>query len=291
LSGIVQIIRGVVATPQSMVAPSQGKWWNEQEGKWVKTNMEDDVKTYLDNVPEDDSDILGDLENDAEQKASGDGTTKGDVKDMFYYDTLEVAPDAEAGAIRRKYYVLARKYHPDKNKGDQAAAEKFKDIAEAYQVLSDPELRKKYNAEGRDGLSADKTSVADGGMPKIDPSVLFAFLFGSDQFHDYVGRLATATSASIGDSPKVSIPDARKLQKRRTLRLAQKLITKISPWCAAGDATATIEDDWKKEATELSKASYGYQLVSTLGMVRTHNKIGIVVVSCKSFVIRHVYRI
>lgn len=66
-------------------------------------------------------------------------------------------------------------------------------MAEAYQVLSDPELRKQYDKEGRKGLSADKTEVAQD-VPKIDAAILFAFLFGSDKFHDYVGRLATATA-------------------------------------------------------------------------------------------------
>ena len=90
---------------------------------------------------------------------------------------------------------MARKYHPDKvAKDDKEAADKFKDIAEAYQVLSDPELRAKYNKEGKDGLSADRTDVADS-PNQADPAILFAFLFCSDKFGDYVGRLAMATSA------------------------------------------------------------------------------------------------
>jgi curved DNA-binding protein CbpA len=94
----------------------------------------------------------------------------------FLTTVLEVGPKAEPSAIKRSYYVLARKYHPDKvGKEDKEAAEKFKEIAEAYQVLSDPELRAKYDKEGRGGLSADKTSVAED-MPKLDPTILFSFL-------------------------------------------------------------------------------------------------------------------
>ena len=97
-----------------------------------------------------------------------------------------------------QYYVLARKYHPDKvGTDDKEAADKFKEVAEAYQVLSDAELRKQYDKEGRKGLSADKTEVAQD-VPKVDPAILFAFLFGSDKFHDYVGRLATATCHGSG---------------------------------------------------------------------------------------------
>lgn len=225
----------------------------------------------IEGVPEDDMDILGDIQKelDASAELGGKG---GEVKETFYYDTLEVQVDADDSTIRRRYYILAKKYHPDRNPGDQEAADKFKDIAEAYQVLSDPELRTRYNKEGREGLSADKTSVADN-MPKIDPAVLYAFLFGSDRFNDYIGRLATATSASVGDSPKVSYEDGRKLQKRRVIRLANKLIDKINPWIEAKKSTggdvSGIEEEWKKEAElDLSNASYGYQLVTTIGKVR-----------------------
>ena len=52
--------------------------------------------------------------------------------------------------IKKQYYTLARKYHPDRvGKDDVEAAEKFKNAAEAYQVLSDPDLRSKYDREGR----------------------------------------------------------------------------------------------------------------------------------------------
>lgn len=267
LTGVVQIVRGVAAAPEAALAPRQGKWWNENEGKWVLTNMDDEVKA-LKSVPEDDSDLLGDIEKELEASAElGTGGAK-PVKDMFYYDALEVTSNADDSAIRRRYYLLAKKYHPDRNKGDATAAEKFKDIAEAYQVLSDPELRKRYDRDGRDGLSPDKTSAADGGVAKIDPTVLFAFLFGSDKFHDYVGRLATATSAQIGDSPKISVKDARKLQRRRVVRLANKLIAKVAPWVAAkkdGHEVTAVEAEWKKEADELCTASYGHQLVTTIG--------------------------
>jgi hypothetical protein len=253
------------------MAPRQGKWWNENEAKWVLTNMDEEVKN-LANVPEDDSDLLGDIEKDLDAGSTREGAGGGEVADMFYYETLEVTTNADEATIRRRYYLLAKKYHPDRNKDDASAAEKFKDIAEAYQVLSDPELRKRYDRDGRGGLSADKTSVNDDGAAKIDPAILFAFLFGSDKFNDYVGRLATATSAQIGASPKISVKDARTLQKRRVVRLAGKLIAKISPWVAAkssgeGDVSA-VEAEWTVEADELASASYGYQLITTIGKVR-----------------------
>lgn len=63
-----------------------------------------------------------------------------------FYKTLGVAKDADADAIKKAYRKLARKWHPDQNPGDARAEEKFKEIGEAYAVLSDPEQRKQYDA-------------------------------------------------------------------------------------------------------------------------------------------------
>lgn len=67
-----------------------------------------------------------------------------DFKD--YYAILGVPPDADANTIRSAYRKLARQYHPDVNPGNKEAEEKFKEINEAYQALSDEESRKKYDA-------------------------------------------------------------------------------------------------------------------------------------------------
>lgn len=65
-----------------------------------------------------------------------------------YYEVLGVAKDASADDIKKSFRKLAVKYHPDRNQGDSTAEEKFKEINEAYAVLSDPEKRKKYDTFG-----------------------------------------------------------------------------------------------------------------------------------------------
>ncbi len=70
------------------------------------------------------------------------------VKYRDYYQTLGVKRDASQKNIRKVYRSLARKFHPDVNPGDKAAEEKFKDIQEAYAVLSDPKKRKEYDQLG-----------------------------------------------------------------------------------------------------------------------------------------------
>ncbi len=65
-----------------------------------------------------------------------------------YYKILGVSKNATQDEIKKAYRKLARKYHPDKNKGDKEAEEKFKEINEAYEVLGNPENRKKYDEVG-----------------------------------------------------------------------------------------------------------------------------------------------
>ena len=65
-----------------------------------------------------------------------------------YYEVLGVAKTATADEIKSAYRKLAMKYHPDRNPGDKAAEEKFKEAAEAYDVLHDPEKRQRYDQFG-----------------------------------------------------------------------------------------------------------------------------------------------
>jgi len=67
---------------------------------------------------------------------------------MDYYKTLGVEKSSSSAEIKKAYRKLALKYHPDKNPGDKQAEEKFKNISEAYAVLSDPEKKKQYDLYG-----------------------------------------------------------------------------------------------------------------------------------------------
>src|SRR5262247_3500557 len=70
------------------------------------------------------------------------------VKFHDYYHTLGVPRAATTDEIKKAYRKLARKYHPDVNPNDKTAEEKFKEVSEAYEVLSDPEKRQRYDQLG-----------------------------------------------------------------------------------------------------------------------------------------------
>ncbi|MCX7675206.1 MAG: DnaJ domain-containing protein, partial [Bdellovibrionaceae bacterium] len=69
-----------------------------------------------------------------------------------YYEVLGVNRNADLDTIKKAYRKLAMQYHPDRNPGNKEAEEKFKEAAEAYEVLRDPEKRELYDRYGHEGL-------------------------------------------------------------------------------------------------------------------------------------------
>ncbi len=78
-----------------------------------------------------------------------------------YYEILDIEKDSNQVEIKAAYRRLAKKYHPDLNNGDEEAQEKFKEINEAYEVLSDEEKRQRYDMYGKDGLNGNGYGFGD----------------------------------------------------------------------------------------------------------------------------------
>ena len=102
-----------------------------------------------------------------------------------YYDVLGVSRNADEQEIKKAYRKLAIKYHPDKNPGDKAAEENFKEAAEAYEVLSNPEKKARYDRFGHQGMGGAAGGGAGGfggGMSMDDIFSQFGDIFGNSGF-------------------------------------------------------------------------------------------------------------
>jgi molecular chaperone DnaJ len=95
-----------------------------------------------------------------------------------YYEVLGVQRGANEQELKQAYRRLALKYHPDKNPDDKEAEERFKEIAEAYQVLSSPELRARYDRFGHAGVSAGASAGYGQGFPGFEDILSDLFGFG-----------------------------------------------------------------------------------------------------------------
>ena len=120
-----------------------------------------------------------------------------DFKD--YYSILGVSKSASADEVKRAFRKLARKYHPDVNPGDKAAETKFKEVSEAYEVLSDSDKRQKYDQFGRYWKQAERsggygTSADFGGFD-------FSNYGSFDEFiNELLGRFGTGFGGAGGPS-------------------------------------------------------------------------------------------
>ncbi|QLL29189.1 J domain-containing protein [Thermosynechococcus sichuanensis E542] len=158
-----------------------------------------------------------------------------------YYQLLGVDRGASTEEIKRAYRRLARRYHPDMNPGDRAAEEKFKDISEAYQVLSDPARREQYDRYGeywsQPGFRtrpSQRTTVArrNGTSVREEPDL------SEDNFQEFLdqllGRRSPRTSTVAADPPRRSPTIETDYFRPGTVKTAYTAVSRR-------DAEATLE--------------------------------------------------
>ena len=105
-----------------------------------------------------------------------------------YYEVLGVSKSADATTIKKSYRKIAMKYHPDRNPDDKAAEEKFKEAAEAYEVLSDDNKKARYDRFGHAGMGqGGGFQGGRGGMTMEDIFSQFGDIFGDSPFESFFG--------------------------------------------------------------------------------------------------------
>ncbi|CCM01858.1 uncharacterized protein FIBRA_03929 [Fibroporia radiculosa] len=217
-----------------------------------------------------------------------------------YYDILGVPVDASTEDIKKAYRRLAIKHHPDKNRDDPEAEDRFKEIAIAYQTLSEPELRKKYNEFGA------KESAPEGGF--VDPEELFGTIFGGERFVPIIGHISLAKDMKAalqeademeeeeGGRPiqrdakgrEILSPEEKARREERARKTAaekaavragrvQKLVENLErklgifTESATGPSDAQVTESFRTicqlEADDLKRESYGADLLQTIGFV------------------------
>ncbi|NQW26073.1 MAG: molecular chaperone DnaJ [Cryomorphaceae bacterium] len=140
-----------------------------------------------------------------------------------YYEVLGVSRSSSADEIKKAYRKLAIQYHPDKNQGDAAAEEKFKEAAEAYEVLSTAEKKQKYDQFGHQSYGQGSGGGGfGGGMNMDDIFSHFGDIFGGGGFGGGGGRGGAARGANLRVRVKLTLEDVsagveKKIKIRRAI--------------------------------------------------------------------------
>lgn len=111
-----------------------------------------------------------------------------------YYEILGVSKNADANDIKKAYRKLALQYHPDKNQGNKQSEEKFKEVSEAYEVLKDPDKKRRYDQFGQSGLKGGFNGF--GGFEFDLGDALRTFMSAGFGFSDFFGASAQTRSRS-----------------------------------------------------------------------------------------------
>ncbi|RYO24136.1 hypothetical protein AA0113_g12661, partial [Alternaria arborescens] len=147
------------------------------------------------------------------------------VVETAYYDALGVPPTATELEIKKAYRKLAIKLHPDKNPGDETAHAKFQEIGEAYQILSDDQLRAAYDKYGKEG------AMPSSGFE--DPSEFFTMIFGGEAFVDWIGEISL-----MKDLTKTMEISQREMEEEAAAQAeAEKVEAEKTPATATAGAT------------------------------------------------------
>ena len=167
-----------------------------------------------------------------------------------YYEVLEISKSASVEEIKKAYRKMAIKYHPDKNPGDKEAEEKFKEAAEAYEVLSDDNKKARYDQFGHAGMGGAAGGGGfggfSGGMNMEDIFSQFGDIFGGHFNGGFGGgqRQQQARGSNLRIRIKLNLEEmingTQKTVKVKKMKLAAGVTSKTCPACGGSGVQVKV---------------------------------------------------
>ena len=206
-----------------------------------------------------------------------------------FYEVLGVSKSASEDELKKAYRKMAKQYHPDRNPGDKEAEAKFKEANEAYEVLSNPEKRSRYDQFGHAGV--DPNYGAGGGfggfdMGDMDLGDLFGSFFGGGFGGGFGGSQQRANAPQKGESLRASLninfeEAAFGCEKELDLNRTERCDECLGSGCEAGTAAETCPDCRGSGSVRVQRRMGGMAFSSTAPCNRCSGKGKIIHSPCK----------
>lgn len=268
-SGGKSIVMGTIRTPSAIYSGFVGKIWDSDLEEWISFDLQEEIKVIL-NLSEEDfleiyertksfksifSKQVKENYSENNDKHSSKNKPKKDVADKELYNLLGVEPEASHSEIKKAYYLKARQFHPDKNP-DPNSKKIFQAIGQAYQVLGDETSRAAYDSKGKDVVKESNN---------VDANMLYAIIFGSDNFEGLIGELQIATYVRLMNDQTQNTNEhlLQFRQRKRIIQCIVNLLTKLEPYLT--DDIETFQKKAEEERTLLTENLMGQALLHTIG--------------------------
>ena len=210
-----------------------------------------------------------------------------------YYEVLGVSKGASDDEIKKAYRKLAKKYHPDMNPGDKEAEAKFKEVNEAYSVLSDEQKRARYDQFGHAGVDPNYGAGGPGGgfggfdMGDIDLGDIFGSFFGGGGFGGFGGGGARRNGPQKGESLRANLTitfeeAAFGCEKEINLNRTEECDECHGSGCQPGTTAETCPDCRGTGVVRVQQRTGGFAFSSTAACPRCRGTGKIIHSPCKS---------
>ena len=210
-----------------------------------------------------------------------------------YYEVLGVSKGASDDEIKKAYRKLAKKYHPDMNPGDKEAEAKFKEVNEAYSVLSDEQKRARYDQFGHAGVDPNYGAGGPGGpfggfdLGDIDLGDIFGSFFGGGGFGGFGGGGARRNGPQKGESLRANLTitfeeAAFGCEKELSLNRTEECDECHGSGCQPGTTAETCPDCRGTGVVRVQQRTGGFAFSSTAACTRCRGTGKIIHSPCKS---------